>query len=473
MKFFYSTKIKFFLAAVACFLSASGFSQSNFNSAYSRFGLGVLTNPGSFTHFGMGGVTTPIIDPLVVNFANPASYAFLESTTMQITARGGYTKASTQTEQSKFGSGQISEMGFGFKKPGSLWGIAIGVSPYSSVDYQFKSTTQVSDSISAKYSYTGSGGLNKASVGTSRLFRFSRGNNALDSTNVSNPDTTLNARKLHQLALGVNANYIFGNITRNNVSFLNYSQYFATHDRTNLWAQGFIFEAGLLYKVNLNTRYDDQKRIKSGSALQIGADYSLNSTLSATYDQLTTLTDTIGAVILSDTSLSILNQKGDLKIPQNISFGFAIKTYNKKWGTLTIAADYKMQDWSRYRLILNSDAQLDKGLKAASTISVGLEYKPSTDNSTDLIHRLNYRLGARSTESSLLLNDTRIRQSGISGGISIPVIKSSSKFHLGAEYGSTGTTAAGLVKEDYLNFMIGFSLTPSAFDRWFRQVKYD
>ncbi len=471
MKFSYSTKIKFFLSASAVCLVVFAFGQSNFNSAYSRFGLGVLANPGTFTHFGMGGVTTPIADPLVVNFSNPASYTFLEATTLQIGAKGGYTKASSQTEQSKFGSGQINEMGFGFKKPGSAWGLAIGVSPYSSVDYAFKSTVQVSDSISAKYSYKGSGGLNKATIGTSRLFRFSFKNNSLDSTESSKTDTTF--RALHQLSIGANLNYIFGNITRYNIAFLNYSQYFATHDSINLWAQGFIFEAGMIYKVNLNTRFDDLKRIKGGSVLLIGVDYSLNSSLSASYDQLTTLVDTVGRVILSDTAYNVMNQNGILKIPQRISFGVALKTYNKKWGTLTFAADYKMQDWSRYRLLLDSDARLDKGLKAASTISVGVEYKPSTDNSSDFLHRLNYRIGARSTESALIINDTRIKQSGMSAGISIPVIKSTSKLHISAEYGTTGTTAAGLVKEDYVNFMVGFTLTPSSFDRWFRQVKYD
>jgi hypothetical protein len=53
------------------------------------------------------------------------------------------------------------------------------------------------------------------------------------------------------------------------------------------------------------------------------------------------------------------------------------------------------------------------------------------------------------------------------------MIRSLSKVHLGVEWGTRGTTDAGLVEENYLGFMVGFSLSPSSFDRWFRQVKYD
>jgi hypothetical protein len=86
---------------------------------------------------------------------------------------------------------------------------------------------------------------------------------------------------------------------------------------------------------------------------------------------------------------------------------------------------------------------------------------------------MHYRAGFRSYETPLELNDTRILQSGITAGISIPIIKSLSKLHLGAEFGNTGTTANGLVREKYIAIMAGVSLSPSVFDRWFVQTKYD
>jgi hypothetical protein len=67
----------------------------------------------------------------------------------------------------------------------------------------------------------------------------------------------------------------------------------------------------------------------------------------------------------------------------------------------------------------------------------------------------------------------RIVQQATTAGITIPITRSQSRIHLGAEWGTRGTREANLVEEKYIGFMVGFSLSPSSFDRWFRQVKYD
>jgi hypothetical protein len=180
-----------------------------------------------------------------------------------------------------------------------------------------------------------------------------------------------------------------------------------------------------------------------------------------------------GSNALRDTSHFLDAVNGRLIIPQRIQAGFAYKIYNKNWGALMLGAEFKLQDWSLYRLSISEDANLDEGLQTAQGWSAGAEFKPTTDVSNNFFNRMHYRVGYRSNQSELMLKGTRIEQSAVTAGLSIPVSRSQSKINLGVEIGQRGTLDQGLVREDYVAFMVGFSLSPSSFDRWFRQVKYD
>jgi len=225
--------------------------------------------------------------------------------------------------------------------------------------------------------------------------------------------------------------------------------------------------------VNLSTRRDPQNRIIGGSALQVGCSYSLNADLSAEYSELLYSLRITSNTALRDTAHFLDALDGRLKIPKKLQAGIAYKLFNKKWGTFVIAGEYRLQDWSNYRLEISEDVNLDKGLQESSGWAVGMEYKPTTDVNNNFFNRLYYRAGYRSAQTELVINSVRIKQEVTTAGVTIPVIRSQSKIHLGAEWGTRGTREANLVEEKYVGFMIGFSLSPSSFDRWFRQVKYD
>jgi hypothetical protein len=441
-------------------LSANG--QYNPNSVYSRFGLGLLDNSGNVNHYGMGGVTAPVSDPIALNLANPASYSFLEVTNLQATLKGFNSTASTNSESKKYLTGQIHELSMGFKKPNTKWALAIGLSPFSAVDYRFSSKDTLSDTLFSSYNYSGRGGLNKATLGFSRLFRMG---------GMASGDSLGN--RLHQVSVGINAHYIFGNITRENVVSFSQTEHYTTVENHNLWVKGIAWEAGIQYKVNLTTRRDPQNRIMGGSALQLGCSYFLNADLSAEYSELLYSLRITSNTAFRDTARFLDASDGRLKIPQRIQAGFAYKLFNKKWGTFMLAGEYKVQDWSTYRLEIAEDVNLDNGLNVSTGWAAGIEYKPTTDVSNNFFNRLYYRMGYRSNQSELTINSVRIAQEATTAGITIPVIRSQSKIHVGAEWGTRGTREANLVEEKYVGFMVGFSLSPSSFDRWFRQVKYD
>jgi hypothetical protein len=490
MKFFCSIN-KYLLSSALVFLVTGIFGQGNPNSVYSRFGLGQLETPGNAMHFGMGGATSAISDGVTLNLSNPASYSFLEVTNLQMMGKGGYTNASNNTTSSKFGYGQFHELAMGLKKPKSKWGIAFGISPYSSIDYTFISRDTLSDTLSANFTYQGTGGLNKLTLGTSRLFVIdNRPKDTKTLTSVFDPtinrlitikkdqngleiDRDTTKYKSHQLSLGLNANYIFGNINQENLIVFNNSETYTTIASKNLWTRGIMLEAGLLYKTNLSTRRDEFKRITGGSSIQIGIDYVMDGNLLAEYSELISTIRIFSSGALRDTSFQLDGERGRLNIPQRISAGFAYKFFSTNAGTFMITGEYRVQNWAQYKLDIAAEANLDRGLSASSTISGGVEYRPSTDRNNNLIHRMHYRAGFRNYETPLVLNNTRILQRGVTAGLSFPVIKSISKIHIGAEFGTTGTTANGLVRENYLTIMAGLSLSPSAFDRWFVQTKYD
>jgi len=436
--------------------------QYNPNSIYSRFGLGLIDNSGNVTHFGMGGITAPVSDPVALNMANPASYSFLEVTNLQTTIKGAYTQASNSTSSTNYLNGQVHELSMGFKKPNTKWGLAFGISPYSSVDYRFTSKDTLSDTLTANYNYVGRGGINKATLGFSRVFRIGR-NESSDSI----------IKRVHQLSIGVNGNYLFGNISRENIVVFNQLEHYSTIENQNLWVKGITWDMGLQYKVNLSTKRDIQNRIVGGSVLQIGATYSVGSNISAEYGELLYSLRFNSNIAYRDTTRFLDAERGTLSLPQKIQAGFAYKVYHKKWGTFIFCGEYKTQDWNKFKLDMSENARLYAGLSNASAVATGIEYKPNADVRNTIFNRMYYRIGYRNSQSELAINGIRISHIAYTAGLTIPIIRSQSRLHLGIESGTRGTTEAGLVEEKQIGFMIGFSLTPSLFDRWFRQIKYD
>ena len=106
--------------------------------------------------------------------------------------------------------------------------------------------------------------------------------------------------------------------------------------------------------------------------------------------------------------------------------------------------------------------------EASSRISFGGFYIPKYDSFTSYVSRVTYRLGARFEETGLVLNNQPIEDFGITFGIGLPV-GGLSKINIGVELGQLGTLNGGLIKENYANIMLGFSLS----DIWFIKRKYD
>ena len=100
--------------------------------------------------------------------------------------------------------------------------------------------------------------------------------------------------------------------------------------------------------------------------------------------------------------------------------------------------------------------------------SLGGFFLPQYDSFTSFFDRVTYRAGLKFIDGALEVNGQDIKDFGINFGLSIPVGRIS-KANIGLELGQRGLSDFGLIKENYLNLMIGVSLN----DLWFIRSMYN
>ena len=188
MKFYHNI----ILALVLC-CGHSVWSQNLTLSPYSRFGLGILENPGTSHHLALGGVTPAYADVYSINPGNPATNAYLKETVLQFAGRYTMMKLNTSSASADLSSSQINDISIGFKREGKPWAITLGVQPFSYSGYSLESPDTAS-TPDVRYAYEGQGGFNKAQFGFARYFRIG-----------GDADSTRFTR--HSIALGATADY--------------------------------------------------------------------------------------------------------------------------------------------------------------------------------------------------------------------------------------------------------------------------
>jgi hypothetical protein len=433
--------------------------QVSVNNPYSRLGIGIINEPGSPRHYGMGSAATGIIDGQVINFQNPASYSFLNETVFQVSGKVSNSALSDGSQTTTYRGGSVNEIGMGFKKTGSPWGIVLGLTPYSTMGYKVETRASVNDSTDATYRFSGEGGINRLILGTARGFDLFR-----DSTNSVS----------HKLLIGANLNYLFGSLDQSRRVIFDQTTLQNTRLSSSYAVTGFYADLGIHYTLPVHPKTENKKLIQ-GSFLQIGMDYAIGSNVRTRFSSLgETFFNFGGSEIVQDTSFRQDNVRGSFSLPSKLSAGISYLFANKRRGSLLCALEYRIQNWAKMSSSDDTGTLFNGTFGKAETIALGFEYQPEgTEQATRFYRRMSYRIGIRQSSSYLLINGQTIGQQAISAGFSIPLIasRSTSRFHLGAEYGTGGTSDFGLIKEDFLSIQIGFTLNP--FEKWFVRRKYD
>ena len=391
----------------------------NTYSAYSRFGLGDLRTGNFTSNIAMGGWSLGLTDSLRLNLKNPASAAQLKRATFMMAMNGRLVNSESGNLTQTNSTAGISFIGIGF--PVSDWGgLVFGLQPFSSVGYSISDMRDLDSLGNAEFLYEGFGGLNQTHVGFA-------------------------AKPINNLSLGVQMNHKFGSLNRKTTVDFDSAGFYDSRINNTIRVNDLSFQFGADYK----------QKVSEKLSLNLSLAYELAANLNAEKERVQyTFDDRTGFENIKDTSFYVNGLEGEMSIPAELSFGFGIHS-SDYWG---FGADFKTRNWSEYQAFGESDQ-----LANSIGLSVGGYITPNPDAVKGYMNAVTYRAGFHYNETYLNIRNNQLTDVGISFGVSLPIRRSLSQLNLGLVAGSRGTTEAGLIKENYLNLSIGFSLN----DKWF------
>lgn len=439
------------------------FSQDN--SPYSRYGLGNVNPPTNVLNRGLGGVAAGYNDYFVINYNNPATYAFFQSQNEVNSKKLSYGRAvlnvgiANQTRtllepsaaKERFSSNTIQfshlAMGVPLRKN---WGIALGLRPLYSTNYSVLKSARLTNPLNNQSIDTsltqneGKGAINVAFLGTG--FKFKLKNDSY-------------------LSFGINGGYMFGkkeNATR--LSLFNDSTLYESANRQiNTNIGGLYFDAGSQLQFKLN------KKLYMG----IGAYGSWKQKINAKRDVIaeTYTYDETNGYLTRDSVSSQNNISGNISYPGSYTIGFIIQNPQLPGNTgpgWLIGMDITRTNWDQYRYYGSADT----AVKSNWQLKLGAELRPVRKQNymSNAAYRFGFFTGPDYVHVGKALNTY-----GFSIGLGLPLANYNfaakgqvTLLDLSFEYLKRGTKDNPL-KENLYRISLGFSLS----DMWFIKRKYD
>ena len=414
-------------------------------SPYSRIGLGSIQTQNYTRSLGFGGANLAIGDAFYINATNPASYANLDLTSLEI---GFFNTTLIQEQVNPSIQVQNSNSGLRYFSAGvpltNWWGSAIGLQPYTTRGYDITTERYGPDSILVEDRFVGSGSLN----------RFYWGNGF-----------TL----FEDLRLGVNAGFIFGQLEDQNI----------------LTWSGSINNSIFEEEVNVRTLtldYGLQYSLKFGqSELGIGATYATASKFRTRTESYSYTTTSSGIPVDS----IVKKAEGSTTLPGGWGLGLV---FGKR------AEGYLTRGWwatSRYAWSVSADLESFMGADYETAggdtpynnslrTEVGFRIVPAlmseeVNRTGNYFSRIEYRLGGYYEETPIRIGDRILPDYGITFGLGLPMRQNlgpgenrRSIINTGFIFGRRGTLEDGLIRESYFKLFIGITFN----DKWFIDYKY-
>ena len=106
--------------------------------------------------------------------------------------------------------------------------------------------------------------------------------------------------------------------------------------------------------------------------------------------------------------------------------------------------------------------------QTAQSVRVGIEFVPNRYDIRYVYKRMSYRAGFHYDKTYVSLDGKSINQIGFTLGTSIPVYRLNNSFNIAVDFGQRGSKKGNLVRENYINLIVSFSLH----DLWFIKPKY-
>jgi hypothetical protein len=380
------------------------------SSPYSIFGIGILEGSSVGPSKGMGGTGIAFLSEMSINSMNPASYCGLDSllTIFEVGIFGKYSTFTTVHDYQTDANANLKYVLMGFRINHWL-ATSFGFSPYSSIGYNINATAPV-EGTAHEYleTFSGSGGVNQIYAGAS-------------------------AKILKNLSIGVNAAYLFGNITR-----IESSDAFNYIYKDVTYVSNFDFNYGLNYQINIKKwRYN------------LGLIYSRSKDLRT--KNTTTIETATGTETLKEYTYNY-------SIPQTLGAGIAISK-----GFFRAGIDFERSDWKDIEF-----SNVYFQTRNSNRYSFGTEFAlPGERKGT--LKMIFLRFGGEYRQSYLIVNNVPINCGAVTFGTGLPLKGTLNAINVALELGNIGTTTGGLIRENYIGLHLDMSLRAL----WFEKRKYN
>lgn len=443
-----------FSLLVAGIATAQNYSSSPFSSQ--GIGEDGPLNDGQFS--ALGNAKSAVIDSIVVNTYNPASYAFL-SKGQPLFAMGLSSRVSNYSLNNSTAHGTIvglSQVTLVLPLNKRL-GIAGGLQPFARKGYSLGTSSALS-SDSVNYSYIGSGAVSKVFVGLSYK---------------------LIATKRQDFAIGANLGYLFGGVSNERRAVLKSNAPAGAVDITTFRLHSLSYNFGAAYRVKLDKKGNKQLTFAGtftpkqsyAANLDYGLFYGKDAGSQTTFDTLIPL---------------ILDRSGMVTYPQSYSVGvnYTIRPNNEKLQLknpfqLAFHLDYSATNWQQYSTTFTEVTA--PNFSNTQKISVGFEYIPVIQNAVSLsgfkgfASQIRYRIGGYNAALPYTFNNRQVKENAVSFGFGIPLSgnKTNSSVNLSMLVGNRGTGSSADLSERFYSINLGIVLSPSSYERWFKKYKLD
>ena len=427
-----------FLAGLAVQVSA----QSGTNSPYSQYGLGALASQATSFNRGMNGLAYGFHERNQVNYANPASYASVDSLSFIFDAGVSLQLTNFEENGNKVNAknADIEYVVASFRAFKHV-GVSFGLLPYTNVGYNFSNTQNVNafpstSSVNATYSnaYNGSGGLHLVYLGAGW-------------------------EPFKGFSFGANIGYLWGTLNRNSTN--TYSDSYVNTLSKNYSAQAKS------YKVDFGAQYT--YAVDKKNELTLGLTYSLGHNLGTEAE--CNLISTNSQTSVSDTTRYVVSNS--LELPHTFGVGLMWNHNNR----LKFGVDYQLQKWAslKYPQITTgsgttSYSLVDGQFNDRHKLTLGGDYCKG-ERYRGFFSRMHYRAGFSYASPYLKINGADgPRELSASLGVGIPIMNSynnRSMLNVSAEWVNQSVT--GLVKENTFRINVGFTFN----ERWFAKFKVE
>lgn len=407
----------------------SAYAQNLGNSPYSRLGIGeAAPGAGLLRNQGMGGTGVAAPSGQYVNELNPALAWHTRYVTFDVGITGQLKDLKTKTNSQRTGNANLSY--FALALPITpRWGAVVGLRPFSSVDFENKTTIGVSGDPLGRVEVVnqGEGGLSQAYM-------------------------LHGVRLTGGLSAGVEASFVFGSVeTTTSTRLLAGTNAGPSNERLVVLDRrryaDLLVRPGLAYE----HKFASGLTLTAGATAQLAANLHVTRRRAQERRSVTDADQVLAQVILSDSVRSRTH------LPGLFTGGVGL---TNAAGTRAVTAEFSTQSWTQFR----ADGGAQRSLADAWRVAGGGEWTPDPASVESYFRRVTYRAGVYGGQTGWRdRTGTALREAGVTWGFALPLGKvatfEGATLQTSFAYGQRGFNSDVAVRESYLRAQVGVAFS--------------